>query len=124
MVRVLQRAPEQQFDVSTDTAEDDPIFCVLCHHLITRSRWAISMDGFEHVFANPRGMVFRVVCYEDAPGVSSEGQATDDFTWFKGFLWTFALCRGCGEHVGWKYARENGDNIFYGLIKGNLTDQD
>jgi hypothetical protein len=120
---MLQRVPEHLIDVEQDTEQDDPVFCVFCRHLITRSRFTTSHDGHEHVFANPRGLVFRVVCYEDAPGTTSEGIATGEFTWFKGFLWQIALCRGCGEHMGWRYAREDGAEAFYGLIKNNLTDQ-
>lgn len=120
---MLQRAPEPHCDAADQRKSDDPVHCSICFHLVTRSRWAISIDGHEHVFANPRGLVFRVVCYDEAPGAVAEGEATDQFTWFKGFLWQFVLFRGCGEHLGWKYRRASGDSSFYGLIKGNLTDQ-
>ncbi len=120
---MLQRLPEHQPDHISDTAKDDPVFCAGCHHLITRTRWAVSRDGHEHVFSNPRGLVFRIVLYDDAPGISSEGVKVDDFTWFKNFHWQFSLCRGCGEHMGWTYTDGNDGARFFGLIKGNLTDQ-
>ena len=117
---MLQRSPDA--DIEVEDATDDAVYCAGCGEVVTRTRWAFSMNGsHEHVFFNPHGVVFRVLCFTEAPGARDEGQPTDDFTWFKGFDWNFALCGGCGEHLGWRYAGDDGPGVFFGLIKGRLS---
>ena len=122
---MLQITPETENPTEADEKTDDAIFCAGCGHLVTRTRWKISMGGSEHVFNNPMGISFRIVCFTDAPGASAEGDSTDDHTWFAGYLWNFALCRGCGAHIGWHYRRDSGEggggDNFFGLIKNRLS---
>lgn len=120
---MLQIAPDAELDVEQDEKTDDAIYCARCGHLATRTRWALSMDGHEHVFFNPSGVVFRVVCFAEAPGIADEGQPTDEFSWFKGYFWNFALCKGCGEHMGWRFSGDADPQAFYGLIKNRLSSQ-
>ena len=54
---------------------------------------------------------------------SAEGDPTGDHTWFAGYLWCFALCRGCGRHLGWHYQSDGGGDNFFGLIKDRLSSQ-
>ncbi len=78
---------DQELEQNTDTEDttDDALYCAECGHLITRTRWAISMDGHERVFINPAGRVFRVCCFSEAPGASDVGAFTSEHTWFPGF---------------------------------------
>lgn len=104
--------------------EDDPLYCARCGHLVTRGRWAFAPDGgHERVFFNPAGHVFRLRCFTEAPGASDSGPPTDAFTWFKGYDWNFALCRGCSEHLGWRYTGAAAPPLFWGLIKDRLSSQ-
>jgi len=48
------------------------------------------------------------------------GAASDDFTWFAGFAWRVALCRACGEHLGWSYHRLASE--FVALIDDRIID--
>jgi hypothetical protein len=73
----------------------------------------------EHTFRNPAAYSFHLVCYREAPGCRREGAATLDATWFSGYAWSFALCAGCGQHMGWFYGR--GNDSFAGLIATRLV---
>ena len=79
------------------------------------------MGGRERVFTNPSGYSFRIVCFAEAPGATAEGERTGDHTWFASYLWNFALCRGCGGHLGWHFRQEVGGDDFFGLVKNRLS---
>ena len=109
-------------DIDEELGLDDSILCAGCGALVTRTRWRLAMDGdHERTFFNPAGHVFRVLCFREAPGVAATGNPSDEFTWFKGYLWTFALCQGCGDHLGWRYEGDADPRIFFGLIKNSLS---
>ncbi len=118
---MLQIAPEGAGDTDTEETTDDAITCAGCGHLVTRGRWRLDLDGHEHVYFNPAGVVFRVVLFRDAPGAADHGGPSDEFTWFKGYTWFLARCRGCGGHLGWRYAGSGEPPVFFGLIKGKLS---
>ena len=82
------------------------------------------MNGaHEHTVFNPAGRIFTIGCFKEAPGADSIGPATDDFTWFKGYDWQIALCRGCNVHIGWQYTGAEAPAVFFGLILAMLTTQ-
>lgn len=114
-------APADQIEtVSWD--RDIEYFCVRCGAPVTRGRWEMSMNGgFEHVFFNPAGIVFRVLCFKEAPGATAVGAASGQFTWFKGYLWRIAACTGCDLHLGWRFEGAEAPRVFFGLIKDSLT---
>ena len=119
---MLQIAPEGKADVDTEDSLGDEIYCAGCGHTITRTAWKISRNGeHEHVVFNPAGVVFRVVCFKEAPGVGSHGTPSDEFTWFKGYAWQVSHCQGCSAHIGWQFTGES--DVFFGLIKPKLTTQ-
>jgi len=120
---MLQIAPDSALKTDLDEASDDALYCACCGALITRTRWALSVDGHEHVFFNPAGMVYRILCFAEAPGVRDQGAPTDDFTWFAGYDWNFAFCADCNEHLGWRYTGDGDPILFFGLIKKCLTHQ-
>lgn len=118
---MLQRTPESERETTTREAADDALYCAGCGHLVTRTRWAISIDGHEHVVFNPAGRLFRVRCFSDAPGVAATGTPSGYFTWFRGYDWCFALCRGCSDHLGWSYTGDGPPARFFGLIASKLV---
>ena len=118
---MLDIAPEGRDRSDTVLSTDDALYCAACGLLMTRGRWrVIRRDAHEHTVFNPAGRVFRVVCFKEAPGAASQGFPSDEFTWFPGYRWTIAVCRGCSIHVGWRY---DGDDVFFGLIKPRLSDR-
>ena len=118
---MLQIAPDVDIEREVDEKTDDAIYCANCGKLITRGRWKLSLGGHEHVFTNPAGVTFRILCFTEAPGAASAGDLTDKFTWFVGYLWNFARCRGCGELLGWHYCSDDDPPKFFGLIKPRLS---
>ena len=120
---MLQVAPDADIETETDEETDDALYCAACGVLVTRGRWRLSIDGFEHTFTNPVGVSFRILCFTKAPGASSTGAETIEHTWFRGYRWNYANCRGCGDHLGWRYSGEAAPPVFFGLIKPKLTDR-
>ena len=118
---MLQKSPDAKLETDELEDSDDKIMCARCGQLVTRTRWALSMGGHEHVFFNPAGIVFRINCFAEAPGATDQGAPSDEFSWFKGYLWNFAMCTGCGEHLGWRFTGASDPPVFFGLIKGRLT---
>lgn len=116
---MLDQAPGK--DTETTEATDDAIYCTNCGDMLTRTRWAISMDGHERVFINPAGRVFRVCCFSDAPGAISAGDPTTEHTWFPHYAWNFTMCAGCGAHIGWLFFANDSQQSFFGLMKTALT---
>jgi len=80
------------------------------------------MNGdHEHVVFNPAGLVFRILCFKEAPGAVAEGAASGEFTWFNGWDWRIARCCGCALHLGWRYESSKDPPIFFGLIQSALV---
>tara|TARA_B100000513_G_scaffold62261_1_gene24380 strand:+ start:390 stop:737 length:348 start_codon:yes stop_codon:yes gene_type:complete len=108
-------------EVDLAEATDDALYCARCGHLVTRQRWAIAPGGDrERVCANPAGRMFVVVSFAEAPGAADVGPPTEDYSWFKGYAWNFAHCRGCNSHLGWRYTSNGTPPVFWGLIKDML----
>lgn len=99
-------------------------YCARCGALVTRPALGIRMGGeHEHVVFNPAGMIFRVLCFADAPGAVAVGNASPHFTWFRGYTWRIALCRSCDAHIGWMYEGSGSPAVFFGLIRPMLVER-
>jgi len=96
------------------------IYCRHCLKLISRQDQGIEVQGaHRHTFANPHGMIFEIGCFLSAEGCLTSGPSTRDFSWFKGFSWQVAVCRGCLLQVGWLFSSA-GAEAFYALILDRL----
>jgi hypothetical protein len=42
--------------------------------------------------------------------IITSGTPTDEYSWFPGYSWTIATCKGCSEHLGWVFYERNGAN--------------
>jgi hypothetical protein len=97
--------------------------CARCRQTVARDRDRREMDGrFDHVFMNPHGFVFHVGCFSAADGVQRRGGFTDDFSWFPGYDWSYAHCRACKAHLGWRF--EGRTDGFWGLILERIVGPD
>ena len=104
-----------------DVAPEDGIFCRACGEMVTSRKEIISVSGTHaHTFFNPAGIVFEVGCFKAARGCIVVGEPTTEFTWFAGHVWSYALCRGCQNHLGWFF--EGRDSSFFGLILPRLRE--
>jgi hypothetical protein len=49
--------------------------------------------------ARRAGSLFDLMALRVAFGVSLYGEATEEYSWFPGYSWTLAYCRGCSAHL-------------------------
>ena len=128
-MQLLERAPDQgagrpEVAVEDRRVDEDAraIRCAACGKAITTSAQRIPVAGaHEHTRFNPGGFVYRFGCFQDAPGCAVAGEPTSEATWFAGYAWRYALCRGCGVHLGWRFEGPGG---FFGLVLERLVEDD
>ena len=119
----LQRlSTDENADPAADPAAEEkplqPVYCAACGSTVTYAEYATAVGGaFEHVFTNPHGYVFRIGLYTLAPGVAPVGGWTEEFSWFAGCAWRYALCANCLAHLGWEFG---GGHQFFGLVLPKL----
>lgn len=90
------------------------ISCQRCGAELTRSDRRIQVAGaHQHRVANPGGFAFTIACFDTAAGCIAAHTASDEASWFSGYTWQRAFCRGCTWHVGWLFRQKN--HVFYGL---------
>jgi hypothetical protein len=127
---LLKSTPRQPTDVREParrdvTADDEGrvLVCAACLQAITSTSARIEMSGSHaHTFSNPHGIVFHIGCFAVAPGCGEASEASTLHTWFPGYAWQVAVCRGCGVHLGWLF--RSGDSRFHGLIFDRLAETD
>jgi hypothetical protein len=96
----------------------EKIFCRNCLAEIADKDDIIEIEGSAyHYKRNPAGIYFTLICFSKAAGVNIYGEYTYEYTWFQGYLWSIALCSGCGSHLGWHYS---GNGFFFGLISQRI----
>lgn len=94
-------------------------WCAACTTRVAGEDDAIDVAGaHRHRFVNPAGVEFDIGCFSDAACVR-DGEPTLDDTWFPGFAWSYALCRNCRAHLGWRY--DGAGPPFFGLILARLV---
>ena len=129
----MQRSPAVWFDVKSAPPQEQArlsdqasgpalarkLLCRICRLVITDESQRLAVAG-EHIHtrSNPHGVTFCFGCFGEAPGCDGIGAATAEHSWFAGCRWRIAVCRGCGEHLGWLFT---GEHRFFGLILGRLV---
>ncbi len=104
----------------SEKEEQKGLLCRRCHLLITSARERLEKDGSHlHTFFNPAGIVYEIGCFRNAPGCLPFGPSSTEFAWFSGYSWQVVYCRGCQQHLGWRFA---GEDRFYGLIVNKLAE--
>lgn len=112
-------SPEAEGEESTDKGKI--LLCASCGRAITRlSEKTVVHNAHRHSFANPSGLIFEIGCFRAAPGCDYIGPASSEFTWFAGYQWRAALCRGCQAHLGWLFLSSG--TSFHGLILSALVE--
>ncbi len=121
-----QRDVKSLLEDDVEKTEDrSPLICASCGERITSVKERLEMNGTHaHTFTNPHGFSFDIGCFRSAPGCTPQGQATEAWTWFRGYAWRVAVCGGCGAHLGWGYEPVPADpdsRGFFGLILDRLA---
>ncbi|GAB4263724.1 MAG: hypothetical protein Kow0092_14860 [Deferrisomatales bacterium] len=99
------------------------LLCRVCATPITDLSQRLAPAGaFVHRKVNPAGVEFTFGCFRSARGAAVTGSPTWGHSWFVGYAWSFALCRGCAVHLGWFY--EGSEPSFFGLILDRLVPED
>lgn len=99
-----------------------PIRCKACRRAVTTRSAKIEVHGAHaHRRVNPSGVDFHLGCFASAPGCVAEGTPTTFWTWFPGYAWQIASCRGCGDHLGWAFS---GERAFFALILPHLVEDE
>lgn len=126
---LLRELGERQHGVGLDLEDDDEkaserhplLVCRKCGQAITGEDKRIVVAGsHRHTFFNPAGIVYGLGCFSEAKGCALVGPRSPEFSWFAGCLWQVALCRGCGNHLGWHFLGDG--QAFYGLILAELVE--
>jgi hypothetical protein len=95
--------------------------CAACGQGIAADASRDEVDGRHvHMRLNPAGVAFVFGIFREAPGCAVVGLPTDEATWFAGCLWRYALCKGCGAHLGWSFSGASGG--FFGLVLEKLVE--
>lgn len=114
--------PDSDVETRKAEREDDTLFCSECGEGLTRERWRMQVFGsHEHTFFNPAGLIFNLLCFEDAPGGLEVGEATSNYTWFAGHRWRIAVCGACDVHIGWSFTATGSNSCFFALIAERLV---
>ncbi len=99
--------------------------CLQCSLAVTSADRAVEIGGrMRHVFMNPLGIEFDFMTFIACPGAIAVGPPTEEHTWFPGYGWRLALCRGCGVHLGWHYRRELPVRLpaeFWGILTAHVN---
>ena len=97
------------------------LVCARCAAFVANRSARIEVAGAHtHSFINPEGAIFRVGCFAVAPGAAPWGEPSQHWTWFAGFEWQAASCRGCWAHLGWLYTA--GTASFVALILDRVVE--
>jgi hypothetical protein len=98
------------------------VVCASCGAYVAETSARTEVNGaHEHAFINPAGLIFRVGCFAEAPGVRAVGEDSEHWTWFAGFAWAAVLCSACHEHLGWCY--RNASAAFVALILDRVEER-
>ena len=118
--RSRQRGRKLKSIVDEASEPERRLFCAACKHVITHQDERIHVQGgHQHRFTNPHGITYEIGCFRHASGCSTIGEATSEFTWFRGYAWRIAVCGNCQTHLGWHFQSTEDD--FHGLIVDRLS---
>ncbi len=119
-----QDIDEEDLSEEAPEEEEEKLYCAKCGRLITKGTWRISMSGgHEHTFFNPSGMIFKLFCFKEAPGVRGQGAPSSEFTWFKGYKWQVVHCASCSKQMGWRFMGSRAPRVFFALIQSKLINR-
>lgn len=121
----LEGAGAPGVDRTEDDAKPDRVIaCAACLAPITVASARVEKAGrHHHTCVNPAGCVFHIACFASAPGAVAHGDPSDHFSWFDGYRWQMASCRGCTAHLGWSFSGAVANDVFWGLIRAQLVER-
>jgi hypothetical protein len=117
----MQLDDQTELDLLERTKEEKVLRCAFCDAAITKDSHRVERGGsWRHMFTNPAGYIYEIGCYRSASGCEIFGDYSKEFTWFKGYLWCYAVCGSCYRHLGWHFSADENPE-FFGLILKHLV---
>ena len=114
--------PDGQTAFARVPGDGAALVCCRCRQRITDSGQRCMVQGASsHTCVNPAGIIYQLSCFRAAPGVGYSGSPTTAWSWFAGYSWSVAHCRGCGQHMGWLFLGQEGES-FHALITQRLCE--
>jgi len=84
----------------------------------------MNKEGLQAAYCNPAGAIHETVTLYHAKNIVLNREPPSTVcSWFPGYAWTIASCKGCGFHVGWLFTATNEDlkpRRFWGLTRRSL----
>jgi hypothetical protein len=79
--------------------------CSVCKSVISYSNRLVAVLGKKwHRMKYSAGDAFcELFTFSSCPGALNIGDPNEGYSWFPGYVWSLALCRRCGNHLGWHY---------------------
>ena len=110
----------EDIEQSPSPLPEKRLCCSTCGQIITYEQERTSVAGSHtHRFTNPQGIQFHIGCFRSVSGCLESGKATEEFTWFRGYIWRILHCSSCRQHMGWSYRSDS--DMFFGLILDRLV---
>ncbi|XP_011062316.1 PREDICTED: protein cereblon isoform X1 [Acromyrmex echinatior] len=110
--------------------EDKIYVCVNCESFIGRQSHMFPMnkEGPQGTYVNPGGVIHETITFYHVQGVVlNNSDPSTEYSWFPGYAWTIAICKGCRHHVGWKFTAVQSNlrpKEFWGLTRRSLKNKD
>ncbi|KAG5307589.1 CRBN protein, partial [Pseudoatta argentina] len=110
--------------------EDKIYVCVNCESFIGRQSHMFPMnkEGPQGSYVNPGGVIHETITFYHVQGVLlNNSDPSTEYSWFPGYAWTIAICKGCRHHVGWKFTAVQSNlrpKEFWGLTRRSLKNKD
>jgi DNA-directed RNA polymerase subunit RPC12/RpoP len=87
-----------------DEKESKSYRCAACKSVITYADRLVDLLGKSlHRCKYSPGVFCELFTFSSCPGAFNIGEPNEYYSWFPGYGWSFAVCRKCGNHLGWRY---------------------
>jgi len=86
--------------------------------------FSMSQEGPQSAYVNPGGYVHETLTLYKTRRLYLVGETSTEYSWFPGYAWTIAQCKGCHCHMGWKFTSTHKrltPKKFWGISRRNIT---
>ncbi|XP_001603993.2 protein cereblon isoform X1 [Nasonia vitripennis] len=118
--------PRLQWELKYLT-KDRILVCSNCEkHIGNQSDlFPMSKEGPQSTFCNSGGFIHDTVTLYQAKNLTLNAEPPSaEYSWFPGYAWTIATCKGCGIHMGWQFTADKDKTLrpsaFWGLTRRGL----
>lgn len=89
---------------SDDSSRRGRYHCARCGAFLAPAGAILPVNGSDrHSFVNPSGVRCNFITFGETENVGSSAEIYEEYSWFPGYGWRFAMCTICGIHLGWRF---------------------